>query len=66
MLGLKAKKRIFFSASFRRKHLDFDFGIRTAVEAGVVRALCHHGGWKCCKAPILHRLQFSLGWQLLL
>ena len=36
VLALKTKKRIFFSATLRRNSADFDFGLRPAIEAGVI------------------------------
>ena len=37
ILSLDAPKRIFFSATLRRNRPDFDFGLRPAVEAGVIK-----------------------------
>ncbi|CAE8718295.1 unnamed protein product [Polarella glacialis] len=35
-LSMRARKRIFFSATLRRNQPDFDFGLREAVRAGVI------------------------------
>ncbi|CAE8585900.1 unnamed protein product, partial [Polarella glacialis] len=35
-LNLRARKRLFFSATLRWSRPDFDFGLRTAVRAGVI------------------------------
>ena len=37
VLSLKAAKRIFFSATLLRNAPDFDFGLRPAIEAGVIK-----------------------------
>ena len=37
VLALKAKKRIFFTATLRRNLPDFDFGLRPAIDAGVIQ-----------------------------
>ena len=36
VLGLNAKKRIFFSATLRRNKADFEFGLRPAIDAGII------------------------------
>ena len=36
VLGLDAKKRIFFSATLLRNKPDFEFGLRPAIEAGII------------------------------
>ena len=36
VLGLNAKKRVFFSATLLRNKPDFEFGLRPAIEAGVI------------------------------
>ncbi|CAE8652814.1 unnamed protein product, partial [Polarella glacialis] len=36
VLSLSARKRLFFSATLRWSRPDFDFGLRTAVRAGVI------------------------------
>ena len=37
VLALKAKKRIFVTATLRRNLPDFDFGLRPAIDAGVIQ-----------------------------
>ena len=37
VLALKAPKRIFFSATLRNNRPDFDFGLRPAIQAGVIK-----------------------------
>ena len=37
VLALKAQKRIFFSATLTKNSPDFDFGLRPAIEAGVIQ-----------------------------
>eukprot|EP00438_Fugacium_kawagutii_P005870 Skav213722 [mRNA] locus=scaffold2678:300532:301712:- [translate_table: standard] len=37
VLALQAKKRLFFTATLRRNSPDFDFGLRPAIEAGVIQ-----------------------------
>ena len=36
VLGLNAKKRIFFSATLRRNKADYEFGLRPAIDAGII------------------------------
>ena len=36
VLGLNAKKRIFCSATLRRNKADYEFGLRPAIDAGVI------------------------------
>ena len=36
VLGLDAKKRIFFSATLQRNKPDFEFGLRPAIDAGII------------------------------
>ena len=36
VLGLNAKKRVFFSATLLRNKPDFEFGLRPAIEAGII------------------------------
>eukprot|EP00438_Fugacium_kawagutii_P002181 Skav228815 [mRNA] locus=scaffold359:323640:330797:+ [translate_table: standard] len=43
VLALQAKKRIFFTATLRMNLPDFDFGLRPAIEAGVIQDM--EGGW---------------------
>ena len=37
VLSLKAQKRIFFTATLTKNSPDFDFGLRPAIEAGVIQ-----------------------------
>ena len=37
VLSLNSPKRLFFSATLRRNKPDFDFGLRPAIEAGVIK-----------------------------
>eukprot|EP00434_Breviolum_minutum_P036134 symbB.v1.2.032006.t1/scaffold3782.1/size50425/3 len=37
VLSLNSPKRLFFSATLRRNQPDFDFGLRPAIEAGVIK-----------------------------
>ena len=37
VLALKAQKRIFFTATLTKNSPDFDFGLRPAIEAGVIQ-----------------------------
>eukprot|EP00434_Breviolum_minutum_P031358 symbB.v1.2.027729.t1/scaffold2866.1/size70932/5 len=37
VLALNARRRIFFSATLRQNVPDFDFGLRSAIEAGVIQ-----------------------------
>ena len=37
LLSLNSPKRLFFSATLRRNKPDFDFGLRPAIEAGVIK-----------------------------
>ena len=37
VLALNTPKRIFFSATLRRNEPDFDFGLRPAIQAGVIK-----------------------------
>ena len=36
VLGLNTKKRIFFSATLRRNKADYEFGLRPAIDAGII------------------------------